>query len=278
MKRTFVIAEAAACHDGELKKALSLCDFAKRADCDAVKFQYTSSPEKLAARRRASAYLEAYRLLAFPREWFAILRDWCDALDIEFMCTVYIPEDVAVVTPYISRFKVASFEATDAAFLEAHRGGDPDAPHQVYRKPMIVSTGMMRHEEVWPRLRGVLRPGDAILHCVSAYPAPESEMNLRAIRALWMFGDGIGVGFSDHSRHAWTGALAVAAGADVIEFHVRLSDTAESNADYAVARVGGEALIYVENIRFAETTLGDGVKRAMPSETAMLGYRVGMAR
>ena len=119
-------------------------------------------------------------------------------------------------------------------------------------------------------------PGLVLFHCVSAYPAPIEEINLRVVRRLTLgwYDDGAIAGLSDHTLHPWTGALAVAVGAGMVEFHVRLNDTDPANADYRVARDPREAAEYVRNIRTAETMLGDGNKRVMPSEEPMLRYRV----
>ena len=274
MSRTFVIAEAAACHDGDLDKAYRLITLASESGADAVKVQWLSSPQRLAERRRAPEYLDAYRLLAFPREWFPLLKARCEARKIELLCTCYLPEDIAVIAPYVTRFKVASFEATDAHFVALHAEW-PD-------KPLIISAGMGADfsASVAAYMSGYRRQARGpitILHCVSAYPCPEDQANLAVLRAD-IFRDHLQAGgLSDHTRHPWTGALAVAAGAKVIEFHVRLMDTDPANADYAVARPPEEALEYVRNIRFAETAMGDGVRRVMPSEESMLRYRVGGA-
>lgn len=270
MSRAFVIAEAAACHDGDLIKAHRLVNLAGAIGADACKFQWLSSPERLAERRHAPEYLTAYRLLAFPREWHDYLAAHCAERKLEYMCTTYLPEDVAVIASHVKRFKVSSFEATDHHFVALHAEW-PD-------KPLIISAGM--GADLRPSLaayfRGyqLARDPVTVLHCVSAYPCPPEQLNLLALRqSPWELPSPCGL--SDHTRHPWTGALAVAAGAQVIEFHVRLDDTDPANADYAVARAPAEALEYVRNVRFAEAVLGDGIRRAMPAERAMLRYRVG---
>src|SRR6059036_1051144 len=97
---TFVIAEAAACHDGDLGKALRLVDLAAAIGADACKFQFLSSAERLCRRRNAPTYLDSYRLLELPAKWLDVLRDRCKDHGIEFMATCYMPEDVATIAPY----------------------------------------------------------------------------------------------------------------------------------------------------------------------------------
>ena len=289
MSRTFVIAEAAATHDGSLEKALRLIDLARVIRADAVKFQWLSSPERLAQRRNAPEYLSVYRMLAFPREWFHALVDRCsderiewdgeacvEVPPVEFICTVFLPEDIAVVAPYVKRFKVASFEAGDAHFLGLHAE---------FRKQVIVSAGMQdagAMRSAVCRYVGLLdvpppswSSAIALLHCVSAYPCPDDEINLGVLRQnVWNAAAARFSGLSDHTPHPWTGALAVAAGAEIVELHMRLDDTDPGNADYAVSRSPAEAREYVANIRTAEVMLGDGVKCVMPCEEPMLKYRV----
>ena len=273
MNKTFVIAEAAATHDGDFVKATALIARAVRIGADAIKFQWCSSPARLCERRHVPEYLGAYRLLAFPHAWFGDLAETCERVGIEFMCTVYLPEDIAVVAPHVKRFKVSSFEATDTYFVALH-GEWPDIA-------LIVSAGMSANVE--PSLNGYynivathgigIRNPVAVLHCVSAYPCPAEQIGLAAIRHESWGGPRL-TGLSDHTRHPWTGALAVAAGAKIVEFHIRLDDTDPSNSDYAVARSPEEARVYVENIRTAEAMLGDGLRGIQPCEEPMLRYRV----
>ena len=252
---TYIIAEAAACHDGDLAKALRLIDLAANIGASACKFQWLSRAERLCERRNAPEYLDAYRLLQFPEAWFPDLLSRCEEHGIELMTTCYLPEDISVVARYVKRFKVASFEANDQEFIDAH----PRDAH------LLVSLGMGQSPY---RVRWPARVG--FLHCVSAYPTPADQMNLARLR------DRSGVpyaGLSDHSRHPWTGALAVAAGARVIEFHCRLDTTDPRNADFAVARTPQEALEYVAHIREAEARMGDGVAVVQEAERPMLRYR-----
>src|SRR3954471_22983798 len=155
MGRTFIIAEAGSCHDGSLEKALRLVEIAGACLADAVKFQFWSSAEALAERRRAPAYLEAYERYQLPAEWLPRLQARAEALDIEFMCTTYLPADIATVAPFVRRFKVASFELGDDEFLKAH---------ERFSKPIVASTGMASDDEAYYR---PAVPGFEVLHCVS---------------------------------------------------------------------------------------------------------------
>jgi sialic acid synthase SpsE len=260
MGRTLVIAEAGSCHDGQLLKALRLVNTAFNAGADVVKFQYYSDPDRLADRRRVpDSYREIYRRYQMPPVWLPVLRDYIESQDgkPELMCSTYLPEDVAVVASYVQRFKIASFEALDEEFIVAHAR---------FKKPIILSTGMMSEHDLLRFWMG--GEGFKILHCVSAYPAPPEAMNL----AVLLGGEFSGI--SDHSRHVWMGALAVAAGAEIIEAHLRLNDTDPENPDYATAFTPSEFAEYVKNVRFAEACLGDGEKKLQACEEPMAKFRV----
>jgi len=277
--RTFVIAEVAGCHDGDINRAVDLIKYARDCGADAVKFQWLSSPERLAERRRAPAYLDAYRTIAFPREWLKVFQLAAEIAGLEFMCTAYLSEDVPVLAPHLKRFKISSFESGDAHFVAQH-AEFPD-------HPLILSAGMGGYVRVreavkrYVQVRGpkpnevpstVREVGDwiSVLHCVSAYPCPPEQANLAALRPRWDWESANRyAGYSDHTRHPWTGALAVAAGARIVEFHMRAPDTRAKNADYAVSRDPEEAAEYVRGIRAAEVLCGEGESRAMPAEQPM---------
>ena len=260
----FSIAEVAGCHDGDITKALRLIEQAKRIGADAVKVQWTSDPKRLAERRHVTDP-SIYRYIAFPRWWLDTLKAACCAgVGIEFMCTVYLPEDISAVAAHISRFKVASFEARDHEFIKAH---------QPYGWEVIISTGMNPYGLDWNEMFDLddeLEMRTRYLHCVSGYPTPIDQINLRVIH------DGYYDGLSDHTGHMFTGGLAVAAGAEIIEFHMRLDDTDVSNPDYSVSLNPHDAETYVEWIRRAEMMMGDGVKKVEQSEEKNLQYRVGV--
>lgn len=222
MNRVCVIAEIGSCHGGRVDAMMEAIHVAKQAGADAIKYQWVSSPERLAARRHAEDYLAAYRTIAFHDGWLRELKVKCDEVGIEFMCTVYLPEDIPVIAPLVKRFKVASFEATDEEFLHAHDqwiredewivdgvgktaithedGYLPECKWRVpkaeyeeqkhgriigaftIRRELIVSTGMGDEQGVDLLIHG--SETTAILHCVSAYPCPPEEANLAGIKAI----------------------------------------------------------------------------------------------
>lgn len=282
MPRTFLIAEIASAHDNDLVNAVRLVRAAAEAGCDAVKFQFWSSADRLADRRQVPAYYrEIYHHYQMPRNWLELLKAEADAAGVGFMVTTYLPEDVRIVAPLVSLFKVASFEAMDRAFWDENRRWA-----MLRKTGIVVSAGMTSEDELW-NLTERLGPRDMILHCVSAYPCPLEAANLGLITTLGEYRNLCGrpgwrVGYSDHTAHPLTGALAVAAGAEVVETHVRLLETERDNPDWAPALVVHNAFYeydksyerYVTLVRHAETVLGTGTKTVNSAEQAMTPYRV----
>jgi sialic acid synthase SpsE len=156
------------------------------------------------------------------------------------MCTAYLIEDIVVLAPLVKRFKISAFEATWAAFVYAHK----DLGRQV-----IISKNpgqKLPENTYW---------ADA-LHCVSEYPTPIERLGLRNGMQESNCVDGL----SDHTANPLVGALAVAAGATIIESHIRLDDTNPGNPDYPHSLSASKGALfsyaeYVSNIRTAEKAL-----------------------
>lgn len=251
MSDTYIIAEAGRCHGGSLRDALDLVFVAKDAGADAVKFQMWSSAQRLADRRRILDPAP-YEIAKMPVEWLPILHDAAQAAGLDFLCTAYLPEDIPVIAPYVAKFKIASLESQDIAFIRAHLG---------YYKEIMVSFGC------W---EGEYHPYAHALHCTSAYPCPPEQANISAICA----GAFPYQGFSDHTTSLLSGALAVACGATIIEKHVRLYSTPEDNPDYPHSLTPTQFHKYVQMIREAEVLLGDGIKKIEACELPLVPHIV----
>ncbi len=262
--KTFVIAEAGSTwrtgkaqrHLGYAKEAIWV---AQRAGADAVKFQWTSNPGHMEHRRTVRP--GTYEILAWPQEWLERLRTECGHAGIEFMCTVYLPQDVPIVAPFIQRFKIASLEAQDRELFDAHKP---------YGKPVIISTGCMTDDELsnyWVKTECATL-SRKFLHCAAAYPPPVEHLNLLALNRHCISG------LSDHSCDVLTGALAVAAGAKIVEVHFRIDGSRHGNPDYDHSLSPSQLKEYIANIRKAEIMLGDGQKKIEPCEHNMLTHRV----
>jgi len=135
-------------------------------------------------------------------------------------------------------------------------------------KPMIVSTGMGSLEEVSRAVEAIRATAGvplALLHCVSAYPAPEEEMNLGVIATLRLT-FGVPVGLSDHTRGRTAAVMGVALGMEILEKHLTLDRNMEG-PDHAASADPEEFAELVRDVRKAEAMIGSGEKRIAPSET-----------
>lgn len=266
----FIVAEAGVNHNGNLTLAKELIDVAAKAGADAVKFQtfrtdalVSRAAPKAAYQREATGAGEGQAAMLRPlelgSEQHVELRDRCAKRGIVFFSTPFDAVSVDLLDSLgVPLFKIPSGEITNLPFLRhvAVKG-----------RPVILSTGMATLDEVAQAVTAVRESGDpplALLHCVSAYPAPASEMNLRAMDTLReRFGSPVGL--SDHTLGIEVALAAVALGASIIEKHFTL-DKNLPGPDHRASLDPGELAALVRGIRLVEAALGDGEKRPMPSE------------
>jgi N-acetylneuraminate synthase/N,N'-diacetyllegionaminate synthase len=267
-----VIAEAGVNHDGDPELAHRLVDVAADAGADAVKFQ-TFDPDRLVSaaadatpyqRARGSA-ADQHSLLAsltLPSSVWAELRDHAAERGTQFLSTPFdLGSAELLVGLGVPALKVSSGELTNTPFLREL---------STFGVPLLVSTGMGSAAEVAAAVEACAQaPGTVLFHCVSAYPAPLEQCNLRAIPAM-AAAHGLPVGWSDHTTGLTSALGAVALGASVLEKHVT-TDRTRSGPDHA-ASLEPEALAeYVEQCRALAGALGDGVKRRQPAEEENAG-------
>lgn len=267
----FVIAEAGVNHNGDLAMALRLCDAAHAAGADAVKFQTFRAgdlvlPGAPTARYQARETGEQDQFamlqrLELSQAQHVAIKAHCDTIGIEFFSTPFSVDAVDMLVQLgVRRIKLSSGELTHRALVERAAAA---------RLPLLVSTGMATMGEInealqWVRgVRGNL-DGVTVLHCTSAYPAPDSALNLNALRS--MARDlGVAIGYSDHSLGIEAPLAAVALGASVIEKHLTLDRTLPG-PDHSASLEPGDFARMVAGIRRVSAMLGDGVKAPTTEE------------
>jgi N-acetylneuraminate synthase len=217
------VAEVSSNHARDLDRALRFVDRAAEIGCDGVKFQLFRIDELFAPEiLRQSASHRARKDWELPDQFLAPLSDRCKARGIEFGCTPFYLEAVEKLEPFVDFLKVASYELLWDDLLSAcARTG----------LPLVVSTGMATLDEVRHAVRIIEAQGGrdlTLLHCVSGYPAPAAEANLRAIDTLAGLADdfsalALRVGWSDHTVEAGVIHRAIHAhDSQMIEFHLDL--------------------------------------------------------
>lgn len=266
----FLIAEAGVNHNGELDMALALVDAAVQAGADAVKFQSFSaerlvSPQapkahyQLETTDQAESQYQMLKRLELSAADHRLILAHCQKKGVLFLSSPFDEESADFLERLdVAAFKIPSGEITNLPFL-AH----------VARKgrPLIVSTGMSSLGEVEAALQTIAGAGDpplVLLHCVSQYPAPPEELNLRAMHTL-QAAFGVPVGFSDHTAGIEMALVAVALGAGVIEKHFTL-DRSLPGPDQRASLEPDELQRLAEGMRQVSLALGDGVKRPAASE------------
>ena len=226
-KSTFIIAEAGSNHDGKLAQAKELIDVAAEAGANAVKFQVFRAcrlyPEGVGVVQTPAGPLDLYAFLKaheVPRKWLRPLTEYAEVRGLLFLASVFDEEAADWVDEVrVGAHKIASPELTHLPLLAhvARKG-----------KPVILSTGLSRLGDIEEAVGTIQQQGNqqiALLHCVSAYPAPPEECNLRVIETLRRAFQ-LPVGFSDHTTDPTLAPrIAVAAGASLLEKHFTLSRT-----------------------------------------------------
>ena len=266
----FVIAEVGVNHDGSVDRALELVEAAADAGADAVKFQ-TFRADRLAT---ADAPKASYQLAGTDPEesQLAMLQRLelspdahrqvqaaAAAAGMEFLSSMFDDESADFLDELgVGAFKIPSGAITNLPLL-AHVGR--------FGRPVILSTGMADLAEVGAAVDELEAAGNeqiVILHCVSAYPAPPAEANLRAMATMEAEFHKP-VGFSDHTLGVEVAFAAVALGACMIEKHLTL-DRSSPGPDHAASLEPSEFRDFVLGIRSIESALGDGRKVPVPSE------------
>lgn len=223
----YIIAELSANHNGKLDTALRIIEGAKNAGADAVKLQ-TYKPDTITLNCDSEDFkirgglwdgrtlYELYEEAHMPWDWHKPLFEHARKLDITIFSSPFDNTAIDLLEDLNApAYKIASFEAVDLPLIKyaASTG-----------KPMIISTGMADAEEISEAIEAAREGGCkelAILHCVSGYPAPSEDYNLRTIPDM-IERFGLVTGLSDHTLDNTTAIASVALGASIIEKHFTL--------------------------------------------------------
>ncbi|WOO97713.1 N-acetylneuraminate synthase family protein [Micrococcus terreus] len=273
---SFIIAEIGNNHQGDLELGRRLVDAAADAGADCVKFQlrdmdalYRQSGSASGGEDLGAQYtLDLLAKYSLPAQELFQLFDHARDRSIEVMCTPWdLPSVQALVDYGIPAFKIASADLTNHDLLrEAGRHG----------RPLILSTGMSREEEIRETAELVRSLGVpfAMLHCQSTYPAPFKDVNLAYMDRLEEIAQAP-VGYSGHERGIHVPVAAVARGARIIEKHLTVDRSLEGN-DHKVSLLPDEFAAMVQQIREVEESLGTSAERVVSTGEAM--NRINLAK
>lgn len=224
----YIIAELSANHNGSMQRAFDSLDMIKAQGADAVKIQ-TYTAETMTIDCQAEDFqihgglwdgyslYQLYQEAQTPYEWHKPLLNHARKIGITLFSTPFDETAVNLLEDLnVPAYKIASFEAIDLPLIKyvAQTG-----------KPMIISTGMANFEEISEAVVAARENGCSelvLLHCISSYPAPVEQSNLRTITDLAERFDVV-AGLSDHTLGTTVAVASVVLGACVIEKHVTLS-------------------------------------------------------
>jgi len=257
----YIIAELSANHLKDYSRALEVLEMSAEQGADAVKLQ-TYRPDTITIDHSGPDFTiegglwkdmtlyDLYETAYMPWEWHEALMKRGAELGVQVFSS---PFDFTAVD-FLAEldapaYKIASFEATDHALIRhAARLG----------KPLIVSTGMANLEEIEEAYSVAMEAGAggvALLHCISGYPTPATDCNLRTIPDLEARFPGVVIGLSDHTLGTSVSTAAIALGASIIEKHVTLRRS-DGGPDSAFSLEPEELRRLVEDCRTAWEALG----------------------
>lgn len=223
----YIIAELSANHNGDINRAFEIMEVAKSSGADAIKLQtYTHDTitmdcdtEEFMIRGGlwdGQSLYQLYRNAHMPWEWHKPLFERAKKLGITIFSSPFDFTAVELLEGLDApAYKIASFEIIDLPLIArvAKTG-----------KPMIISTGMANKEEIHEAINTARNNGCkeiVVLQCVSGYPAPSEQYNLKTIPDIAKSFDVLS-GLSDHTIDNATAVASVALGACLIEKHVTM--------------------------------------------------------
>lgn len=268
---TIVIAEIGVNHNGNLETAKQLVDAAVMAGAHIAKFQAFRSEKEISKYADKAPYqkettsgtsnqLEMCKALELSGAALKEMQEYCAVAGISFLCSAFDFDSVDLLRDElkVQALKVASSEVTNLPFLR-YIGSR--------KVGIILSTGASTLTEVGAAVAALSESGCpelVLLHCVSSYPAPHDQVNLRAMGTLKR-AFGLPVGFSDHTMGIEVAIAAAALGAVAIEKHFTL-DRAMPGPDHRASIEPDELAALVRGVRVANLALGSEVKRPSACE------------
>jgi N-acetylneuraminate synthase len=273
----YVIAEVSANHNGKLETAMHIIEEAKKAGADAAKLQ-TYKPDTITLNCDSEDFkirgglwdgrtlYELYEEAHMPWEWHKPLFEHARKVGITLFSSPFDNTAIDLLEDLNApAYKIASFEAVDLPLIKyaASTG-----------KPMIISTGMADDEEIQEAIVAAQEGGCkelAVLHCVSGYPAPAEDYNLRTIPDM-IQRFGLVTGLSDHTLDNTTAITSVAMGASIIEKHFTL-DRSGGGPDDSFSLEPADLTALCNGVKTAWQALGKVDYGRKSSEQGNLQFR-----
>lgn len=263
---TFIVAEMSANHLQDYDRAVRIIHAAKEAGADAIKLQtftadtitFDSDAEPFQNREGTlwdgTTLYQLYQEASLPWEWHPKLMEEAEKLGLLCFSSPFDFTAVDFMEELgMPAYKIASYEINDIPLIRRIAK---------LHKPMIFATGIARLEDIERALAVCHEEGNEdviLLKCVSGYPTPYEDVNLRTIPTLERTFDCI-IGLSDHTMGWAVATGAIALGAKMVEKHLTLS-RADGGPDGAFSMEPAEFKAMADNIRILEKALGSPAYR-----------------
>ncbi len=270
-ERCIVIGEIGVNHNRQEDLLFKLIDAGIEAGLDVIKLQRFISEEEISTYAASTDYqqkagqgdnqLEMAKKLELPDEWLIKAFHYCKERKVGFLCTAFEHSSVDFLADKlgVTSVKVPSPEISNQPLLE----------HMAKRfKSLLISTGASDMDEVARALEWIkpYKRELALMHCLSEYPAPIEQANLKAIITMRERFH-LPVGYSDHTLGHVAAVVSAGLGAAMIEKHYTL-DKNLPGPDHKASVDIPELKALVKAVREASSSLGDGVKKPVAAEAA----------
>lgn len=260
------IAEAGVAHFGALDKAYELVDLAVESGADVFKTQAYQTRELVAS--NMTSWFSRLESKEVDLEFLKKVKNRCDERGIIFLCT---PHEESVI-PWMKALNVPAIKIGSG-----ERGNDPYIKKLIaLGLPLIVSTGMYEASHLHKLIALCESEGVtdlALLHCVTSYPTPKNEANLRVLNTYRNFFDGV-VGYSDHTQGHDAVLAAVALGANIIEKHISIDFNVADAQDWKVSSGPDDLAELIRKVRAVEELLGCGDLKVASCERRSVDWAI----
>jgi sialic acid synthase SpsE len=251
-----IVAELGTSHGGDIERAKSLINAAVRSGADCIKFQLVYADEILhplsglvELPTGKVALYQQFKKLERDLSFYSRLKEYTEASGALFLCTPFgIRSARELRSLGVQALKIASPELNHFPLLQEVAE---------YRLPLFLSSGVSLLGDIERGLAITGRTNTVLMHCITSYPAPEEEYNIRVLSTLAAV-LGVQIGLSDHSLDpVLVPSLAVMNGACVVEKHFTLSRR-DAGLDDPIALEPADFRRMVESIRAAEADMAAG--------------------
>ncbi|HET8858499.1 N-acetylneuraminate synthase family protein [Marivirga sp.] len=258
-----LIAEIGGNHEGDFEYAKKLTQLAIDSGADYVKFQiYTG--DKLVSKLESPDRNQHFKKFELSPEQHIKLAEMCRNQNVGYTASVWNFDALDWINPYMDFFKVGSGDLTAYSMIRELAK---------FKKPILISTGLASENEVVEAIAFLRQQNQfykkedsiAVLQCTSMYPINNSDANLNVMHRFKEILN-CSVGYSDHTEGSYAMEIAVAMGAEVLEFHFTDDRNGKTFRDHKVSLTKDEVQELIKKIKLINTLKGSSQKKALPIE------------